>query len=325
MHFSKVSAAVLLALLPATIASPHGLFGRDSSTGQCGAANGGLKCDDSAVNACCSAAGWCGDSAGHCGTGCQAAYGKCGGVPDYTPGGGSTSGVPRTKLGSVPYGADIYDCAVPGTIALTFDDGPWIYTNEILDVLKEFNAKATFFITGSNLDKGAIDDPTLAWANIIRRMESDGHQIASHTWTHPDLSTLSEAARRDEMYKNEMALRNILGKFPTYMRPPFSSCTADCVRTMQDLGYHIIYFDLDTDDYNNDSPDLIQNARNNFSNAVDGTNPAEKDFLAIAHDIHEQTARNLTRFMLEDIKKNGYRTVTVGECFGDSKDNWYRS
>lgn len=78
MHFSTVPAtAALLALLPATIASPHSFARRDSSTGQCGAANGGLKCDGSTVNACCSPAGWCGDSTDHCGTGCQAAYGVC--------------------------------------------------------------------------------------------------------------------------------------------------------------------------------------------------------------------------------------------------------
>ncbi|PWW72311.1 Carbohydrate Esterase Family 4 protein [Tuber magnatum] len=267
MHFPKVSTAVgLLALLPATIASPLGLFHRDSSTG-------------------------------------------------------------RPKLGNIPYGVDINHCTVPGTIALTYDDGPYIYTSEILDLLKEFDAKATFFVTGNNIGKGAIDSPSQPWAGVIKRMESEGHQIASHTWTHQDLSAISESARKDEMYNNENAIRNIIGKFPTYMRPPYSSCTANsgCVRTMEELGYHIIYFDLDTDDYNNVTPELIPNAKSNFARAVDGTPAAQNDFLAIAHDIHEQTARSLTRFMLETIKKNGYKAVTVGECFGDSKDNWYRS
>ncbi|KAG0132179.1 hypothetical protein HOY82DRAFT_558280 [Tuber indicum] len=264
MHFQKVSvASALLALLPATIASPHGLFNRDG----------------------------------------------------------------RSKLGSISYGADIYRCTVPGTVAVTYDDGPYIYTNEVLDLLKEFDVKATFFVTGNNIGKGAIDSTSQPWAGVIRRMESEGHQIASHTWTHQDLSRIGEAERRDEMLKNEVAIKNIIGKFPTYMRPPYSSCTADsgCTRTMDDLGYHIIYFDVDTDDYNNDTPATIQVAKNNFARAIDGTSPAQNKYLAIAHDIHEQTARSLTRFMLETIKKNGYRGVTVGECFGDAKDNWYRT
>lgn len=122
-----------------------------------------------------------------------------------------------------------------------------------------------------------------------------------------------------------MALRNILGFFPTYMRPPFSSCTADCLATMGALGYHVVYFDLDTDDYNNVTPILIQNAKNNFYNAINLSNPASDAFLAIAHDIHEQTARNLTGYMLDQIQVKGYKAVTVGECLGDPKENWYRA
>jgi hypothetical protein len=60
-------------------------------------------------------------------------------------------------------------------------------------------------------------------------------------------------------------------------------------------------------DYDNDSPALIQDAKNNFDNAIKGTNPASSDFLAIAHDIHEQTAHNLTKYMLDGLLAKGYR------------------
>jgi peptidoglycan/xylan/chitin deacetylase (PgdA/CDA1 family) len=75
-------------------------------------------------------------------------------------------------------------------------------------------------------------------------MYDEGHQVASHTWSHPDLCNITSAQRKDEMYKNEMALRNILGVIPTYMRPPYSSCTAECgcEADMLELGYHITYF-----------------------------------------------------------------------------------
>ncbi|CUS09967.1 unnamed protein product [Tuber aestivum] len=327
MHFQKASAAVaLLALLPATIASP--LFRRNSSSGQCGAANGGLRCDASPGNSCCSAAGNCGDSADHCGTGCQAGFGTCGGAAaSNTPGGEATSSASRAKLGSVPYGAEFKRCTKAGTIALTYDDGPYIYTAGVLDLLKEYDAKATFFVTGNNIGKGAIDSSSQPWAGVIQRMESEGHQIASHTWTHQDLSAIDENARKDEMYNNERALRNILGKFPTYMRPPFSSCTeaSGCPRTMEQLGYHITSFDLDTDDYNNLTPELMQKVEEKFTSTVEGSDAAQTSFLAIAHDIHELTAKRLTKHMLEVIKKKGYKAVTVGECLDDPKENWYRS
>jgi Polysaccharide deacetylase len=67
------------------------------------------------------------------------------------PAGTNTSSIPRTQLGSVLYGSEgIYDCVNPGDMALTFDDGPFIYTSHILDVLAQYNASATFFITGNN-------------------------------------------------------------------------------------------------------------------------------------------------------------------------------
>lgn len=70
------------------------------------------------------------------------------------PAGTNTSSIPRTQLGSVLYGSDgIYDCVNPGEMALTFDDGPFIYTSHILDVLAQYNASATFFITGNNNGK----------------------------------------------------------------------------------------------------------------------------------------------------------------------------
>jgi peptidoglycan/xylan/chitin deacetylase (PgdA/CDA1 family) len=79
-------------------------------------------------------------------------------------------------------------------------------------------------VTGNNIAKGPIDT---TWAPVIARMDTEGHQIASHTWSHQDLSAITAAQRYEQMVKLEMALSNILGKFPTYVRPPYSSCTAD--------------------------------------------------------------------------------------------------
>lgn len=115
-------------------------------------------------------------------------------------------------------------------------------------MFNQYGYKATFFITGNNNGKGPIDS-TSAWSTVIQNMISGGHQVASHTWSHQDLSAITQAQRYEQMIKNEMAFANILGKFPTYMRPPYSSCTAasGCEQDMTDLGYHVSYFDLDTD------------------------------------------------------------------------------
>lgn len=218
------------------------------------------------VGLCCSASGYCGTGKAFCmspgkcsdfassnstyaSSGCQYEYGPA--CDDNTvPSGTNTSAIPRPLLGNVSYGGvGIFDCTVKGTIALTFDDGPYIYTDQILDILASYGAKATFFVTGNNNGKGEIDNTAYPWAATLQRMHNEGHQIAHHTWTHPHLSSLTSIERRQQMWSNEMALRNVLGFFPTYMRPPYSDCTAKsgCQSDMVALGYHIIYYDVDTD------------------------------------------------------------------------------
>jgi peptidoglycan/xylan/chitin deacetylase (PgdA/CDA1 family) len=195
-----------------------------------------------------------------------------------------------------------------------------------LDILDSFKAKVTFFITGINSGKGQIDDFSLPWGQLIQRMLHSGHQIASHSWSHQDLSKITSSQRHDQMLKNEAALRNILGAIPTYMRPPYSSCTINlgCLDDMDDLGYHVTYFNVDTDDYNNDHPEYIQRSKDIFDRALAMQDPPERPFLVIAHDVHKQTVYNLTSYILEKAYAKGYSAVTVGECLGDPKYHWYR-
>ncbi|KAH9908660.1 hypothetical protein F4778DRAFT_776944 [Xylariomycetidae sp. FL2044] len=95
-------------------------------------------------------------------------------------------------LGTIPVGGDgIFDCADPGHVALTYDDGPGEYTSDLLGLLARYDAKATFFITGNNNGTGEIDDSSLPWPSIIRRTHAEGHQIAlAHLVSHADLTTL---------------------------------------------------------------------------------------------------------------------------------------
>lgn len=152
------------------------------------------------------------------------------------------------------------------------------------------------------------------------------------------------------MYFNEMAFRNILGFFPTYMRPPYSEANNETQKMLLDMGYHNILYNVNSNgkpstsldlilvlstqadqgkDYDNDKPETIQNAKDEINKQFATTNASAgypANFIEIAHDIHEQTAHNLTRFTLERMKTLGFGTsITVGECLGDPADNWYRS
>jgi peptidoglycan/xylan/chitin deacetylase (PgdA/CDA1 family) len=237
--------------------------------------------------------------------------------------GASTKNDPRPQKGNIPYGgAGIRTCKEPGTVALTFDDGPNIYTGQVLDHLAEYGFKATFFVCGDN-GHGAIDVDS-RWIDVIKRMDAEGHQVASHTWSHPDLSTITDNQRYDEMVKTEMAIRNILGKYPTYMRPPYTSCNDACQTVMKNLGYVIANYDLDTEDWAHQ--DNIQVAKDIFKNGMDQTEggPQSGHRVVLAHDLHEQTASSLTPYMLQYLKEKGWKGVTLGQCLAEPAENWYR-
>ncbi|KAK4163498.1 hypothetical protein QBC43DRAFT_319744 [Cladorrhinum sp. PSN259] len=294
---------------------------RQNTNGKCGAGSGSC-----AEGYCCSSAGWCGKGEEYCtAPDCQINYGSgCDG--NQKPSGADTSGVARPKNGKVAYGgAGIYDCKNAGDIALTFDDGPYLYTNDLLDKLKSYGAKATFFITGNNIAKGHINDPKTPYPAVIKRMHAEGHQVASHTWSHENASQLTNTQFTNQMVWNEIAINSILGFFPTYMRPPYSICPSSCQTVLSNLGYHAIYFDLDTAGYLNETPQLIQNSKNIWDKAIKSSDPSEDSFLQIEHDIHQQVVYNLTDYVLTSLYSNGYQAVTVGECLGDPQANWYRT
>ncbi|KAG9505220.1 hypothetical protein J7337_002186 [Fusarium musae] len=244
----------------------------------------------------------------------------------FGPRGSSTEDISRPQLGNVPYGSVITTCTTPGVIALTFDDGPLDYTNDLLDLLDERDVHATFFVAGNNRAKGHIDDSSNPWPAVMRRMYSAGHHIASHTWTHRNLNEVNSTIRRSEMIYNEMAFRNLFGWIPTYMRAPYLECNAasGCLDEMSELGYHVVDQNIDTKDYENDSPALIQISKDRYSAGI-SSNSDSNQYIVLAHDVHDQTVHNLTAFMIDTAQDRGYRLVTVGECLGDPRENWYRT
>ncbi|KAH8651148.1 hypothetical protein BX600DRAFT_473154 [Xylariales sp. PMI_506] len=275
---------------------------------------------------CCSGAGYCGSTEAYCkGPDCQLEYSGLACDASNPPPGESTLGVDRTHIGDVAYGTIITNCTTPSTLALSFDDGPYNFTSHILDVLESYNVTATFFICANNLGKGRIDDPANPWADILQRMHSAGHQLASHSYSHQDLTLVNSTIRQQQVIYNEMAFRNLFGFFPAYLRPPYDECSSasGCLDDLTDLGYHLVNYNIDTKDYLNDSPLLIQNSKDTFSAAV-SNDSASNAYIELTHDTHEQTAYNLTAFMIETLLARGYNPVPIGTCLGDPVENWYR-
>lgn len=100
------------------------------------------------------------------------------------------------------FAASAYDCPGQKLAALTFDDGPGRYSAAILDTLKAHGAKATFFMNGYNI---------WIYASQVQRMVAEGHQVANHTYNHPDLVQSSDALVRQEVDSLAQALTQITG------------------------------------------------------------------------------------------------------------------
>ncbi|KAH8681037.1 hypothetical protein BX600DRAFT_429009 [Xylariales sp. PMI_506] len=226
----------------------------------------------------------------------------------------------RPKAGSAQYGSVITGCTVPDRVALTFDDGPGPYTKDLLALLDSHGARATFFVNGNNM-MGPIIDPSSEAAAVLKETHAGGHQIGSHTWSHADLGSLSTAQRVEEMEKLEEALTSIIGVSPTYMRPPYLSCADDCVSDLADMGYHVVECNLDTRDWAGD----YDSAHEIYSSALSSPSTQDAGYIVLSHDVKEQTVYSLAEYMITTAKQLGYKLVTVGECLGDSRDNWYRS
>ncbi|KAJ2912557.1 hypothetical protein MD484_g7854, partial [Candolleomyces efflorescens] len=146
-------------------------------------------------------------------------------------------------------------CTVPGTAALTFDDGPWIYTNDIVGILAGANATGTFFYNGKNY--GCIYDPDSV--DRAKLVFNSGHQIASHTWSHADLSTLSWDQLNDEMWRINDALNKILGITPAFIRPPYGNYNDLALRAAAYRGQTVVTWDFDSQDSAGVSPDASKN------------------------------------------------------------------
>ncbi len=136
-------------------------------------------------------------------------------------------------------------------VALTFDDGPDVYyTPQILEILKQNNVKATFFIVGLRAQ---------AHPEMVRRMVNEGHSIGNHTWDHPLLSKLPPDRVKEQVQKTEQLLYKITGFNTAMFRPPYGSTTPQITNEISSLGYKMIDWSIDTRDWDKTPVPQIMN------------------------------------------------------------------
>ena len=179
-------------------------------------------------------------------------------------------------------------------IALTFDDGPGPYTARLLDGLKERGAKVTFFNLGQQAEK---------YPDTVRRILAEGHQLASHTYSHQDLPSIGLSAAMEEINKTTRILNKITGGSEAYfLRAPYGN-TDPSIRSR--LKSPVIYWSVDTEDWRYLNADRVR--RNILNDSFDGA-------IILCHDIYSSTVTGALA-AIDELKKQGYEFVTVQELY----------
>ncbi|QRV98282.1 chitin deacetylase [Ceratobasidium sp. AG-Ba] len=212
-----------------------------------------------------------------------------------------TNGTEKRALARVYTG-----CTQSKTAAITFDDGPNTYTQTIVDTFNKAGGKTTFFFNGKNYN--CIYDQT----NAARAKYAfdNGHQVASHTWSHPHLNSLSTSQIQTEFTRVNDAIKKITGAVPAFVRPPFGEYNSNVQTVAGNLGQSLVTWDLDSQDWNGAS---VAQTEATYKNRLD-SNPT--GILALNHEVYGSSSQQVLPYVINYAKSKGYRLVTVAECVG---------
>jgi peptidoglycan/xylan/chitin deacetylase (PgdA/CDA1 family) len=175
-------------------------------------------------------------------------------------------------------------------VYLTFDDGPTPYTTEVLTLLKQYNAKATFFVIGNQVGKRT---PT------VKRAYRDGHAVENHTWSHPALTGLTWSQFRSQVARTNVAVGQATGDSPECLRAPYGSINRNVLLRAQRFNMPVIQWSIDSRDWA--KPGTYRIVRNVLNNVKDGS-------IVLMHDGGGNRAQTVAalKYILPSLRKQGY-------------------
>jgi peptidoglycan-N-acetylglucosamine deacetylase len=204
----------------------------------------------------------------------------------------------------------------PKKLAITFDDGPdAVWTPRILDVLKKYNVKGAFMVIGEEAQNNT---------GLLKRYIREGHEIGNHTYTHPDISEISDFQLRSELNLTERLFAAELGRQPLYFRPPYSidqepdtNDQAAPAERIQQMGYTIIGNKIDTDDWNEHPRKSPQEITNSVLEQLENmkTHPWQRGSIILMHDGGGDRSATVAALplLITTLRAKGYEIVPVSE------------
>ncbi|MBQ8549681.1 MAG: glycoside hydrolase family 11 protein [Lachnospiraceae bacterium] len=181
-------------------------------------------------------------------------------------------------------------------VALTFDDGPSSTTSQVLDILDKYDVKATFFLIGQNINGNT--------RSILERQNASGHELANHSYTHSDMTTMSWSSIQNEINQTNNLIKQYTGQTAKFFRPPYISVN----NTM----YSAIDMAFVQGTMHNDWDGSSSSSQ--IANSV--TRGVKDGQVILLHDFQGNTATvNALPTIIENLKNQGYQFVTMSQLF----------
>jgi len=206
----------------------------------------------------------------------------------------------------------IYYCSKTNTVALTFDDGPYQYSSELLTYLASQSVPATFFVNGNNYWDITSDANA---SGIVKQAYDAGHQIGSHTWSHADLNSQTEQAIKDQMTMLDDALISVIGHRPVYMRPPYGNANNTVLEILNGMGYKVVQWSFDSGD--SLETFTVDEEFTTVNSQLDSA--SQHGLIPLFHETIKSTVEELIPRVVAAIKAKGLGFSTVAACLGDDQ------
>ncbi|KAF8078307.1 chitin deacetylase [Lyophyllum atratum] len=210
---------------------------------------------------------------------------------------------------------DVTECPTAMTWGLTYDDGPSFYTSDLLNYMDQEKLKSTFFVVGSRV---------ISYPATLQTEYMTQHQIAVHTWSHPQLSTLTNEQIIAELGWSKKVIKDVLGVTPNMMRPPFGDID-DRVRAISTaMGLTPVMWTrispistFDTDDFDiHGGLTTVEHVLQNWENILGNVTTRTNGFIVLEHDLWQQSVEVATGYILPDAlaHKPPFTIVPVITC-----------
>jgi peptidoglycan/xylan/chitin deacetylase (PgdA/CDA1 family) len=194
-------------------------------------------------------------------------------------------------------------------VALTFDDGPDpVFTPLILDKLKKYGVKATFFLLGTNIEK---------FPEIVNQISVEGHLIGNHTYSHPRLTDITDEEYHYQIHKTDELIQQLVGYKPKFFRPPYGVIEESQLKWANEQGMMVTQWSIDTLDWQGlDAEKITQTV---MANVLPGSIILQHN----APDVPLQGSVDALDQIIPQLQAKATRFVTLSEMFNTTLNRGY--